>query len=46
MKSKRLLFFFLVLSGLRVSAQHQEQIYVPDPGQYVRKTKAGACRIL
>ena len=37
MKSIKLLFFFLVLSGLRVSAQPDEQIYVPDPDPLIQK---------
>jgi len=37
MKSAKLLFLILVLSGLRVSAQHEEQIYVPDPDPLIRK---------
>ena len=37
MKPIKLLFFILVLSGLRVSAQHEEQIYVPDPDPLIQK---------
>ncbi len=37
MKSAKLLFLILVLSGLRVSAQHEEQIYVPDPDPLIQK---------
>jgi len=37
MKSIRLLFLMLVLTGLRVSAQHEEQIYIPDPDPLIQK---------
>jgi len=37
MKPIKLLFFILVLSGLRLSAQHGDQIYVPDPDPLIQK---------
>ena len=37
MKSIRLLLIILVLTGLRVSAQHEEQIYIPDPDPLIQK---------
>jgi alpha-L-fucosidase len=37
MKSIKLLFLFLVLSGPKLSAQHEEQIYFPDPNPLIQK---------
>ena len=37
MKSTKLVFFILVFSGLRVSGQHEEQIYVPDPNPLIQQ---------
>jgi alpha-L-fucosidase len=37
MKSIRLLLIILVLTGLRVSAQHEAQIYIPDPDPLIQK---------
>jgi alpha-L-fucosidase len=37
MKSIKLLLLILVLTGLRASAQHKEQIYIPDPDPLIQK---------
>jgi len=37
MKSIKVLFFFIVLAGLRASAQHEGQIYIPDPNPLIQK---------
>jgi hypothetical protein len=37
MKSIKLIFFILVLSEMIVCAQHEEQIYVPDPNPLIQK---------
>ena len=37
MKSIKLLLLILVLTGLSLSAQHEEQIYIPDPNPLIQK---------
>lgn len=37
MKSIKLFLLILFLTGLRVSAQHDEQIYIPDPNPLIQK---------
>lgn len=37
MKSIKLLFIFIVLTGLRASAQHEGQIYISDPDPMIQK---------
>ncbi len=37
MRSLKLVFLFLILTVLKVTAQHEEQIYVPDPNPLIQK---------
>jgi len=36
MRSLKLVFLFLILAVLKVSAQHEEQTYVPDPNPHIQ----------